>query len=107
MKEKKLQDPAAKQWFTPDATMAPVFGTEKIKMGMGFMRNHLTYCKDDIFYVSPELAKIIGSKKGEKISISVVRNDQSILQQIKIKLSLSVYEESLGLFEAEGTSGPR
>merc|ERR1711918_60123 len=30
LKENKLQDPQNKQWFTPDETMAPIFGTEKI-----------------------------------------------------------------------------
>ena len=31
LKEKNLQDPDNKQWFTPDDTMAGIFGTEKIK----------------------------------------------------------------------------
>merc|ERR1711909_207678 len=31
LKDKKLQDPENKQWFTPDKTMAPIFGTEKIR----------------------------------------------------------------------------
>ena len=31
LKEKHLQDPENKQWFTPDKIMAPVFGDEKIK----------------------------------------------------------------------------
>ena len=31
LKEKELQDPENKQWFTPDETMAPIFGDEKIK----------------------------------------------------------------------------
>merc|ERR1739848_240935 len=31
LKEKDLQDPQNKQWFTPNDTMAPIFGTEKIK----------------------------------------------------------------------------
>ena len=31
LKEKELQDPENKQWFTPDDTMAPIFGEEKIK----------------------------------------------------------------------------
>ena len=66
MREKKLQDPNNKWWFTPDKTMAPVFGNEKVKMGMGFMKGHLTFSKDSTFYVSPELAKIIKTKKGEK-----------------------------------------
>ena len=30
IKANNLQDPANKQWFTPDKKMAPVFGTEKI-----------------------------------------------------------------------------
>ena len=44
LKEKKLQDPKDKQWFTPDQTMAPVFGNEKIS-GFGMLRylqKHLT-----------------------------------------------------------------
>ena len=31
MKENNLQDPEMKQMFTPDETMAPVFGQEKIR----------------------------------------------------------------------------
>ena len=31
LKEKKLQDPDNKQWFTPDKAMAGIFGSEKIK----------------------------------------------------------------------------
>ena len=31
LKEHKLMDPENKQWFTPDKTMAPIFGEEKIK----------------------------------------------------------------------------
>merc|ERR1712059_130130 len=31
LKEKNLQDPENKQWFTPDKTMQPIFGKEKIK----------------------------------------------------------------------------
>ena len=31
LKEKELQDPENKQWFTPDDTMSPIFGEEKIK----------------------------------------------------------------------------
>ena len=31
IKTNKLQDPENKQWFTPDETMAPIFGDEKIK----------------------------------------------------------------------------
>merc|ERR1712156_310624 len=31
LKKNNLQDPEAKQWFTPDKKMAKVFGTEKMK----------------------------------------------------------------------------
>ena len=31
VKDNNLQDPENKQWFTPDKTMAPIFGEEKIK----------------------------------------------------------------------------
>merc|ERR1712189_29962 len=31
LKEKTLQDPENKQFFTPDSPMAPIFGTERIK----------------------------------------------------------------------------
>ena len=31
LKKENLQDPANKQWFTPDKKMEPVFGSEKIK----------------------------------------------------------------------------
>merc|ERR1712203_626197 len=43
LKEKNLQDPENKQWFTPDKLMAPVFGTEKIKaFGMSkYLKEHL------------------------------------------------------------------
>ena len=37
LKEHKLMDPENKQWFTPDKTMAPIFGEEKIK-GFGMMK---------------------------------------------------------------------
>jgi len=39
-----LQDPANKQWFTPDKKMAPVFGEEKIKaFGMAkYLKEHLS-----------------------------------------------------------------
>merc|ERR1712062_391472 len=44
LKENKLQDPENKQWFTPDETMAPIFGTEKIKcFSMAkYLKEHLT-----------------------------------------------------------------
>merc|ERR1712179_715328 len=44
LKENKLQDPQNKQWFTPDETMAPIFGTEKIKcFSMAkYLKEHLT-----------------------------------------------------------------
>merc|ERR1712219_57777 len=44
LKEKNLQDPENKQWFTPDKLMAPVFGTEKIKaFGMAkYLKDHLS-----------------------------------------------------------------
>jgi upstream activation factor subunit UAF30 len=44
LKEKKLQDPENKQWFTPDKTMATVFGTDKIKcFSMAkYLKEHLT-----------------------------------------------------------------
>merc|ERR1712173_375496 len=31
LKEKKLQDPDNKQFFTPDAKMQPIFGKEKVR----------------------------------------------------------------------------
>merc|ERR1712243_158291 len=31
LKDKNLQDPENKQFFTPDSTMSPIFGTERIK----------------------------------------------------------------------------
>merc|ERR1712244_29456 len=44
LKEKDLQDPQNKQWFTPNDTMAPIFGTEKIKcFSMSkYLKGHLT-----------------------------------------------------------------
>ena len=44
LKEKNLQDPANKQWFTPDKLMQPVFGGEKIKaFGMAkYLKEHLS-----------------------------------------------------------------
>ncbi len=44
LKANNLQDPANKQWFTPDTKMAPVFGKEKIKsFGMAkCLKNHLS-----------------------------------------------------------------
>ena len=43
-----VQDPANKQYFTPDAKMAPVFGTEKIRaFGMAkYLTGHLTPIKE-------------------------------------------------------------
>ena len=43
-----FQDPANKQYFTPDAKMAKVFGTEKIR-GFGmtkYLNAHLTPIED-------------------------------------------------------------
>ena len=44
LKEKNLQDPDNKQFFTPDKTMEPVFGNERIKaFSMSkFLKEHLT-----------------------------------------------------------------
>merc|ERR1711942_127788 len=44
LKEHKLQDPENKQYFTPDAKMKPIFGTEKVRaFGMAkFLKPHLT-----------------------------------------------------------------
>ena len=44
LKKNNLQDPANKQWFTPDEKMAPVFGKEKIKaFGMAkYLKTHLS-----------------------------------------------------------------
>eukprot|EP00088_Acartia_fossae_P046994 TRINITY_DN5089_c0_g1_i11.p2 TRINITY_DN5089_c0_g1~~TRINITY_DN5089_c0_g1_i11.p2 ORF type:complete len:106 (-),score=56.77 TRINITY_DN5089_c0_g1_i11:238-555(-) len=44
LKEKKLQDPDNKQFFTPDKTMQPVFGTEKIRaFSMAkYLKDHLS-----------------------------------------------------------------
>jgi len=44
LKEKNLQDPENKQFFTPDSTMAPIFGTERIKcFSMSkYLKEHLT-----------------------------------------------------------------
>ncbi len=44
LKANNLQDPANKQFFTPDAKMAPVFGKEKIKaFGMAkYLKTHLS-----------------------------------------------------------------
>ncbi len=44
LKANNLQDPANKQWFTPDTKMAPVFGKEKIKaFGMAkYLKTHLS-----------------------------------------------------------------
>merc|ERR1711971_1542885 len=44
LKDKELQDPENKQYFTPDAKMAKVFGTEKIR-GFGmtkYLNAHLS-----------------------------------------------------------------
>merc|ERR1712090_24213 len=44
LKEKKLQDPDNKQFFTPDAKMQPIFGKEKVRaFGMAkHLKPHLT-----------------------------------------------------------------
>ncbi len=44
LKEKNLQDPENKQWFTPDKLKEPVFGSERIKaFGMSkFLGAHLS-----------------------------------------------------------------
>ena len=48
VKDNNLQDPKNKQWFTPDKTMAPVFGTKKIKaFSMSkYLEDHL-YLEED------------------------------------------------------------
>ena len=44
LKEKNLQDPENKQWFTPDKMMEPIFGKERQKcFGMSkHLKEHLT-----------------------------------------------------------------
>ena len=44
LKEKKLQDPENKQFFTPDKLMKPIFGSERQKcFGMSkHLKDHLT-----------------------------------------------------------------
>jgi upstream activation factor subunit UAF30 len=44
IKEKNLQDPRNKQWFTPDNKMAVIFGTRKIKcFSMAkYLKNHFS-----------------------------------------------------------------
>ena len=44
LKKNNLQDPEQKQWFTPDKTMQPIFGKEKIKcFSMSkYLKEHLT-----------------------------------------------------------------
>merc|ERR1712058_208177 len=44
LKDKNLQDPENKQFFTPDSTMSPIFGTERIKcFSMSkYLKEHLT-----------------------------------------------------------------
>ena len=44
LKEHNLQDPDNKQYFTPDDTMEPVFGNERIKaFSMSkYLKEHLT-----------------------------------------------------------------
>ena len=44
LKEHNLQDPENKQYFTPDATMEPVFGNERMKaFSMSkYLKEHLT-----------------------------------------------------------------
>ena len=44
IKDKKLQDPENKQFFTPDKKMEPIFGKEKIRaFGMAkFLKTHLS-----------------------------------------------------------------
>merc|ERR1719238_1470147 len=44
LKEKDLQDPENKQWFTPDDLMKPIFGSERQKcFGMSkHLKDHLT-----------------------------------------------------------------
>jgi len=44
LKEKKLQDPENKQYFTPDKIMEPVFGNEKIRaFSMSkYLKDHLS-----------------------------------------------------------------
>ena len=49
LKEKNLQDPENKQYFTPDKKMAKVFGKDKIKgFSMAkFLKPHLTDLEDE------------------------------------------------------------
>ena len=47
VKDNNLQDPENKQWFTPDKTMAPVFGTKKLIFSMSkYLEDHL-YLEED------------------------------------------------------------
>merc|ERR1712098_873800 len=44
LKEKNLQDPENKQWFTPDKAMQGIFGSERIKCFSmtKYLKEHLT-----------------------------------------------------------------
>ena len=55
--------------------------------------------------VSPELAKIFGTKKEEKISRPQVKETFNYLSH-KMKLSSAVCQETLGLLEGEQAPGP-
>ena len=82
LKRKNLQDPQDKQWFTPDKTMAPVFGHEKIRgwTMLKHLKTHLTYPQvQEKLDVSPELAKIIGTRKGERVSGREVKRFPAII----------------------------
>ena len=107
LKQRKLQVPLYKQWFTPDVNMAPVFGNEKIK-GFGmtkYLKKHLTYPEvQEELDVSPELARIIGSKKGERVSGSEVGDFQQYFSQINALFSLKIVL-AYNLLKGEEASG--
>ena len=67
VKDNNLQDPENKQWFTPDKTMAPVFGTKKIKaFSMSkYLEDHL-YLEEDEDADDEGEADAIGSA-GQKV----------------------------------------
>ena len=77
-KDLPVQDPANKQYFTPDAKMAPVFGTEKIRaFGMAkYLTGHLNPIKE------------LGFMKQEP---SIVKQEPGFVKQEPVEMNVPLY----------------
>ena len=90
-----VQDPANKQYFTPDAKMAPVFGTEKIRaFGMAkYLTGHLTPIKELGFMKQEK--KEPGFEKQEpgfeKQEPEFVKQEPGFVKQEPVEMNVPLY----------------